>query len=134
MVSFLSDLQEVHSDLMVAINTDKTAKMDKTVLGDAEVKNRYPQIGRDVPHVMGPAGYPVVKYETRVFQAGVAGLVRQTRCLSGCGKWLTYDMCNGCKALMRMTRQNDMNCKCFKDTLYIYGRCEDHKRYESFGA
>lgn len=115
---------------MVAINTDRTADFNKEVLGDGETRNRYPQLGRDVPHTMGQDGYPVVKYETRLFQFGAEGLFRQTRCLSGCAKWLTYDMCNGCKSLYRMTRRNDVNCKCFKDSLYIYGRCEDHRRFE----
>lgn len=96
--------------------------------------DRYPQLGRDVPYTDGPDGYPVVKYEVRIQAYGPAGLKRETRCLSGCGKWLTYDMCNGCQSLWRMMRRDDKNCKCFKETLYIYGRCEDHKRYESFGA
>lgn len=89
----------------------------------------YPQIGRDVPFKDGPNGYPVVDYELRIQSYGEHGLRRETKC-HHCHQWLSYKMCNPCQAALRMFGKDDRSCDCFKNTLYIYGRCEDHRVFQ----
>lgn len=89
----------------------------------------YPYLGRDVPHTIGPGGYPIPKWETRIEGYGPAGLWRETKCFH-CHEWLTYSMCRPCQSLMRLTGKNDTTCQCMKDTLWIYGHCEDHRRFQ----
>lgn len=88
-----------------------------------------PQLGRDVPHKDGGQGYPVMDLDVRVEAYGSFGLRRETRC-PHCRRWLSYPMCNGCQSLLRLTGSNDQGCECFRDSLHIYGRCEDHSIYE----
>lgn len=89
----------------------------------------YPQLGRDVPWKNGPNGYPIPEWEVRVQAYGPEGLFRETKCVH-CHKWLSYEMCSGCQSLLRLTGKNDQGCRCFTDSLWIYGHCEDHKRFE----
>jgi hypothetical protein len=91
--------------------------------------NRYPTLGRDVPWKDGPNGYPVMDLDVRVQSYGELGLRRETKC-PHCAHWLTYPMCAGCQSMIRMLGSNDQRCACFKETLFIYGHCEDHRRYE----
>lgn len=89
----------------------------------------YPQLGRDVPAKIGPNGYPVMDVEVRIQSYGPHGLRRETRCVN-CRAWLSYEMCRGCQSLLRMAGSDDRSCKCFKDSLYLYGKCEHHKIFE----
>jgi hypothetical protein len=89
-----------------------------------------PQLGRDVPWKDGGRGFPVMDVQVRVQGYGSLGLRRETKCVN-CGTWLSYEMCNGCQSLLRLTGRNDQGCKCFQDSLYIYGRCEDHRMFEA---
>ena len=89
----------------------------------------YPSIGRDVPWQMGKDGYPVPKWETRVQAYGSHGLRHETKC-AHCSKWLSYRMCQPCQSLVRMMGAFEQDCRCRMDSLYVYGRCEDHKAFE----
>lgn len=89
----------------------------------------YPQLGRDVPWKEGAHGYPVMDLDVRIESYGEHGLRRETRC-PHCREWLSYKMCSGCQSLARMMGKNDQSCECFKESLYIYGRCEDHRMFQ----
>ena len=89
----------------------------------------YPQLGRDVPWKDGPNGYPVMNLDIRIESYGEHGLRRETRCVH-CREWLSYDMCRGCQSLLRLTGADDRSCRCFTDTLFIYGHCEDHRMFQ----
>ncbi len=93
-------------------------------------KQLYPQLGRDVPWKDGPNGYPVMDVDVRIESYGEHGLRRETRCVH-CREWLTYTMCAPCQSLLRMTGRDDRSCDCFKNTLFIYGHCEDHKPFQA---
>ena len=94
-----------------------------------DVRQMYPQLGRDVPWVEGPNGYPVMQVEVRVESYGDLGLRRETKCFH-CGKWLSYNMCSPCQSAMRMFGHDDKDCSCFRDSVWVYGHCEDHRRFE----
>lgn len=89
----------------------------------------YPQLGRDVPWKEGAQGYPVMDLDVRIESYGEHGLRRETRC-AHCREWLSYKMCNGCQALVRMMGKDDRTCQCFKESLFIYGHCEDHRMFQ----
>ncbi len=90
----------------------------------------YPQLGRDVPYRWNPStGRPEMDVQVRVESYGEHGLRRETRCPS-CSRWLSYRMCPGCQSSVRMLGFNDTGCECYKDSLWIYGKCEDHRVFE----
>jgi hypothetical protein len=89
-----------------------------------------PRLGRDVPWKEGESGYPVMNLELRIQSYGEYGLRRETRCVH-CGRWLSYNMCAPCCSLLRLAGRDDRSCSCFRDSLWIYGHCEDHKLFES---
>lgn len=88
----------------------------------------YPQLGRDVP-AAERNGYPQMDLEIRIESYGEHGLRRETRCVH-CREWLSFEMCNPCQARLRLMGQDDRSCKCFKETLFIYGKCEHHKIFQ----
>ena len=88
-----------------------------------------PQLGRDVPYKDGPNGYPVMDLDIRIQSYGEHGLRRETRCVH-CREWLSFEMCRGCQSLLRLTGQDDRSCKCFTETLFIYGTCESHRIFQ----
>lgn len=81
----------------------------------------------------GPNGYPVPAWETRIQSYGEHGLFRETKCFH-CKEWLTYPMCGACQSRFRLGGGNDTTCQCMRDSLYIYGRCEDHRVIAREGA
>ncbi len=89
----------------------------------------YPQLGRDVPATEGPDGYPTMDLEIRIESYGEHGLRRETRCVH-CREWLSFEMCNPCQSALRLMGVDDRSCKCFKETLFIYGHCEDHRMFQ----
>lgn len=95
-----------------------------------DVRQRYPQLGRDVPYKESPFGFPVMNLELRIEAYGEHGMRREAKC-PHCAHWLSYPMCNGCQSLLRMMGINDTSCDCHKESLFIYGRCEDHRVFES---
>lgn len=110
----------------------KSTRAERAVYDPADfgpVKQLYPQLGRDVPAKASPFGYPVMDVELRIQAYGEHGLRRETRC-PHCGRWLSYRMCNGCQSLLRLTGVNDRGCECHRDSLWIYGKCEDHRVFE----
>lgn len=88
-----------------------------------------PQVGRDVPAIITRQGFPAARWETRVQSYGPRGLYHETRCHS-CMAWLTYPMCLPCQARFRLSGRRDMTCRCLQDSLYVYGRCEDHRIFQ----
>jgi len=92
-------------------------------------QTNQPQLGRDVPWKNGPGGIPVMDLEIRIESYGVHGFRRETKCVH-CGRWLSYDMCRPCQSLLRLTGQDDRSCDCYRNSIYIYGRCEDHRMFE----
>jgi hypothetical protein len=89
-----------------------------------------PQVGRDHPARISEQGFPVAAWECRVQSYGEAGLWNETRC-QNCSKWLSYKLCQPCQSMLRLTGRRDNQCQCLQDSLYVYGRCEDHKRFEN---
>jgi hypothetical protein len=94
-----------------------------------DVRQKYPQLGRDVPYRESATGYPELDLAVRIESYGEYGLRRET-CCPHCSHWLSYRMCPGCQALVRMAGRDDRACECFRDTLWIYGHCEDHRAFE----
>lgn len=89
----------------------------------------YPQLGRDVPAKDGGRGHPVMDVQVRIESYGEHGLRRETKCFH-CDRWLSYEMCRPCQSLLRLTGSDDRSCRCFKDSVWVYGHCEDHKMFE----
>ncbi len=103
------------------------AAYDSQDFGDP--RQKHPQLGRDVPYKQSPFGFPVMDVQVRVESYGEHGLRRET-CCPHCSHWLSYRMCAGCQAMMRMLGRNDTSCECYRDSLWIYGKCEDHRVFE----
>jgi hypothetical protein len=89
----------------------------------------YPQIGIDIAAKDGPDGWPVPQWETRLQAYGPHGFRHETKC-PHCAKWLSYRVCASCSSMIRLMGAFEQDCSCRMDSLYIYGRCEDHKMYE----
>jgi hypothetical protein len=115
------------SPIASSTRAERAAEDHSSDYGD--VRQRYPQLGRDVPAAESPFGYPVMNVDLRVQAYGEHGLRRETKC-PHCSRWLSYRMCPGCQSLLRMMGVDDRACECFTDSLWIYGRCEDHRVFE----
>lgn len=87
-----------------------------------------PQLGRDVPYRY-VNGVPVMDLEYRIQSYGEHGLRRETRCVH-CREWLSFPMCRPCQSALRMFGDDDRSCKCFQETQFIYGKCEDHRMFQ----
>lgn len=91
-------------------------------------QTNQPQLGRDIPY-RTVNGQVVRDLQVRIEAYGSMGLRRETYC-DHCGKWLSYEMCRPCQSLLRLTGNDDRSCDCFANSIYIYGRCEDHRMFE----
>lgn len=114
------------SPIAKSTRAERAREDHSTDYGD--VKQRYPQLGRDVPF-REVNGVPTMDVQVRVESYGEHGMRRETMC-AHCGHWLSYRMCEGCQSMLRMLGHNDTSCDCYRDTLWIYGRCEDHRIFE----
>lgn len=115
------------SPIAKSTREERAAEDQASDYGD--VKQKYPQLGRDVPYRESPFGFPIMDVQVRVQSYGEFGLRRETRC-PHCLHWLSYRMCPGCQSAMRLLGVNDTSCECYRDSLWIYGKCEDHRRFE----
>lgn len=109
----------------------KSTRSDRAAwdANDFVKQTNQPQLGRDVPWREGLRGYPVRDLQVRIEAYGSYGLRRETLC-DHCQKWLSYEMCRPCQSRLRLMGQDDRSCECFRNSIYIYGRCEDHKMFE----
>ena len=109
----------------------KSSRAERAARDSRDISNpdHFPQIVRDHPAVIGPKGIPQPVWQTRIQSYGEHGFYHETKC-QHCGKWLSYQMCKGCQAMLRLTGQIDRKCRCRLDSLVIFLNCEDHRKWE----
>ena len=113
------------------LHTNRASRAELAAYDPTDIVSpkEFPILGRDVPWIDGPDGYPIMSLETRVQAYGPAGLFHETKCPS-CGRWLMYKMCADCERLFKFAGRFDRLCMCRRESFVLWVDCDDHRRVE----